>query len=222
LSAGSSDGDREPTLKGKLFLLAVSALLLISQACAGPSAGTTARLTIEGATCSGTVVAPSTILSAAHCFKDPDEDELDKALGHAAPLPSEMLIDGYRVYIEAVSFDDNDHALVRVSFNFHERATLGPVPAVGAHVHYWGNPGGLVNAYREGYVSSYHNGEMILDVNGFFGDSGAGIFDESGKLVGVMSSLHGVRRQGIIFKLMGVQALEFTPLQYEMMGVTPP
>jgi V8-like Glu-specific endopeptidase len=209
---------------GRLFLFAVTSLALIQACSAGPS---TAQLTINGATCSGTIVAPSAILSAAHCFKGEDEEDDDdpiaKFLGHVSPPPTFMTVDGYKVFIEAITYDDADHALVKVIFTFKEYSQLSHErPAVGGKVHYWGNAAGRTNTYREGYVTSYVKGEMVMDVNGFFGDSGAGIFDESGKVAGVVSYLTTNRREGMTFKLMGAYPLEFTPLQYSMMGVSPP
>jgi hypothetical protein len=205
---------------GRLFLCVLMIVALARVATAIEPSPATARLTIDGATCSGTVVAPSVILSAAHCFEE-EENELGFRIPPAA-APTSMLVDGYKVYIEAIVFDDADHALVKVIFVFKDHAQLGQRPAVGAPVHYWGNPAKINNVYREGYVTSYHHSEMVLDVNGFFGDSGAGIFDASGKVVGVMSYISTHPHQGLVFRLMGAYPLEFTPLQYSMMGVTPP
>ena len=207
------------------WLALVAGLLCFGHAYAGPSANTTAQLVIDGATCSGTVVAPSTILSAAHCFRD-DDDPIAKMFGIPVPpkpLPKEMLVDGYKVYIEAIVFDEADHALVKVIFVFKDHSDLASRrPDVGAKVHYWGNAAKLNNTYREGYVTSYIHGEMQMDVNGFFGDSGAAIFDESGKVAGVMSYISTHPHAGLTFTLMGAYPLEFTPLQYTMMGVTAP
>ena len=205
---------------GRVFLFTLMAVALIKTATAAP---VTAQLVVGGATCSGTVLAQSTILSAAHCFRD--EDPLAELFGGAParPLPTEMLVDGYRVYIETIVFDDADHALVKVIFRFKEHATLAHQrPPVGARVHYWGNAAKLSNTYREGYVTSYVHGEMQMDVNGFFGDSGAGLFDDDGDVVGVLSYLSYRKHEGLGFKLMGDYPLEFTPLQYSMMDVTPP
>jgi hypothetical protein len=209
---------------GRLFLCGLMAFALLRVAAAGPSSATTARLDIDGATCSGTIVAPSVILSAAHCFEDADVDPIDKFFGHVVPTPppTSMLVDGYKVFIESIVFDDADHALVKVIFIFKDHAQLGKMPEVGAKVHYWGNPAKVNDVYREGYVTSYHHSEMLMDVNGFFGDSGAGIFDESGKVVGVMSYISPHRHDGLVFRLMGAYPLEFTALQYSMMGVTAP
>jgi len=210
---------------GRLFLCGLIAVALIKSALAGPSALTTAQLVIDGATCSGTVVAASTILSAGHCFKEEVDPVLEMfgLVPPPKPLPTEMTVDGYKVYIETVTFDDADHALVKVIFVFKDHASLAHQrPAVGDKVHYWGNAAKRNNTYREGYVASYLHGDMIMDVNGFFGDSGSGIFDADGNVVGVMSYLSYSKHDGLGFKLMGASPLEFTPLQYSMMGVSPP
>jgi S1-C subfamily serine protease len=201
---------------GRAFLVALAATLLVRAALAGSPV--TARLDFEDGTCSGTIVAPSVILSAGHCFEEEEDNDWQLPM----PGPTTMKVDGYKVKILAVVTDDNDHALVKVDFVFHNAAKLGKVPAVGAKVHYWGNPAGLNNVYREGYVTGYPHGDMSLDLNGFFGDSGAGIFDESGNVVGVVSYIHVLPHNGMIFRLMGAKALEFTSLQYEMMGVAAP
>jgi len=206
---------------GRLFLAGVMLLSFMHQAFAVTPSLSTARLTIEDATCSGTVVAENVILSAAHCFKEQPPD-LPFIMLPPRPLPTTMLVDGFKVYILAIVFDDNDHALVKVDHFFKEHATLAKPAPVGARVHYWGNPAGVNDVYREGYVTSYEHSAMVMDVNGFFGDSGAGIFDESGHVVGVMSYIEAHAHSGLVFRLMGAVPLEFTPLQYSMMGVTAP
>ena len=179
---------------------------------------TTMRLDFDDGTCSGTVVAPSVILSAGHCFET-DEEEND--WGWKIPAPTSVLVDGYKVNILAVVKDGNDHALAKVDFVFSHYERIHKAPQVGAKVHWWGNPGGLNNVYREGYIASYHHSDMIMDINGFFGDSGAGVFNEFEELVGVVSYINVNAHEGMKFTLMGAKALEFTPLQYDMMGVKP-
>src|SRR5271154_3619660 len=144
----------------KIFALALLMSLCTFVAQAYEPTTTAARLDFEDGTCSGTIVAANTILSAGHCFED-EEDEL----GYTPP-PETMKVDGYTVKILAVTFDDNDHALVKVDYTFHKFAKLGKPPSVGAHVHYWGNPVGMKNVYREGYVTGYSHSEMMMNVNG--------------------------------------------------------
>ena len=205
-------------MRGRLWLLMVAALALVSQAFAGSSPTlTTARLDFDYGTCSGTVVGPQTILTAGHCLKE-EENEL----GFEEPPPDTMKVDGYKVTILAVVFDEADHALVKTDFVFKDWSKISRPPPVSAVVHYWGNPDGISHVYREGYVTSYTHGAMVMDVNGFFGDSGSGIFDEDGDLVGVMSFIQIKKYNGLLFRLMGAYPLEFTPLQYAMMGVVAP
>jgi V8-like Glu-specific endopeptidase len=202
----------------KNFCLALLVSLLSFAVQAIEPTTTTARLDFDYGTCSGTIVAPNVILSAAHCFQEEDDD-----LGVVSAPRETMKVDGYKVTILAVVYDDNDHALVKVDTSFRHFAKLAKPPAVGAHVHYWGNPDRVSNQYREGYVTGYKHDAMLMNVNGFFGDSGAGIFNEAGEVVGVMSFISPHRHSGLVFSLMGANSLlEFTPLQYDMMGVTPP
>ena len=194
------------------------ALLLSLSGCA-PSIDTQSmtavRLEIGEGVCSGTVVAPTVILSAGHCFIDEEDDDE----GDPAPAPTHMLVNGRDVKILAIVFDGNDHALVEVDFFFHDWASIGKQPPVGTHVHYWGNPAGKNFLYREGYVTNYDHSMMMLNINGFFGDSGAGIFDEAGNVVGVVNIISFDPIKGLVFSLMGSAALEFTPQQYMMMGL---
>jgi V8-like Glu-specific endopeptidase len=184
------------------------------------NAQTTARLDFNDGTCSGTIVAPNVILSAAHCFEE--EEDVMSYFG-LAPQRTTMKVDGYQVKILAYVSDDNDHELVRVDYTFKQYSRLAKLPAVGAHVHYWGNPAGINNVYREGYVTGYHNSAMMMDINGFFGDSGAGIFNSEGNVVGVISFIQVHPHGGLKFSLMGAATpLEFTALQYDMMGVVAP
>ena len=201
----------------KIFLLA-SLLSLVG--CAPDTQHeplTVVRLEIPDGICSGTVVTPSVILSAGHCFGDVREEDQGKEAKKEPP--TSMKINGRTVKILAVVLDGNDHALVHVDFVFPYVAHLGRKPRTGAHVHYYGNPAGLDLIYREGYVASYRHSAMMLNINGFFGDSGAGIFDEFGEVIGVMNFINPHESRGLVFSLMGVDALEFTPQQYMMMGL---
>ena len=54
---------------------------------------------------------------------------------------------------------------------------------------------------------------MLLDVNGYYGDSGAGVFNTSGELIGVVSLLYQDNQNGYI-KFMGMFPLKFTDAQW--------
>lgn len=88
-----------------------------------------------------------------------------------------------------------------------------------------GNPGELSRIFRSGYDAGEYNagGQHIewWDFNGFYGDSGAGIFNSRGQLVGVVSTLYQEANQGYM-KLMGSFDLEFTDEDWRKANETLP
>lgn len=157
---------------------ALAALLMILAGCAearpSHSAPYAVRLEFNRGLCSGTVVARNVILTASHC------------LGAGVRLES---IDGEPAYALEIIRDDKDHALVRVSKRFDRWAARGPAPVQGDRVSIIGNPAGEGDMYREGYVSRVTDEETRYVMPGFGGDSGAGIWDSRGRLVGVVSAV---------------------------------
>lgn len=160
------------------------------------------RLEFADGICSGTVVAKNTILSAKHCFEHD---------------PQEVQVNGQKAKILSIISDDDDHTLAVVDITFSKFAVIGPRPEVGEPIYYWGNAARFNNLLRKGYVSGFIKGDMALDVNGWFGDSGAGIFDSNGKLIGVVNFLFGDLPHG--FRLLGVSPLTFTPQQLQQAGL---
>lgn len=163
---------------------------------------TPVRLVIGDAVCSGTIVAPSIILSAGHCITN---------------VPENMKINGRKTEIVSIMLDQSDHVLIEVNYKFNWHAVIGPRLKVGDRIHYWGNPAGMNMIYREGYVAAFEGDVMLLDVNGFYGDSGAGIFDSKGHLIGVINTINGEPDKG--FKLMGATHMSFTLQQLHMAGI---
>ena len=148
----------------------------------------------DGGTCSGTVVGPSVILTAEHCIK-----------GTAL-----VRINGQNAKQISVLSDKADHSLIRVSIVFGEWATLGAGMVQGESLHFWGNPRAILDMYRRGYVVGAHDGLLWLDAGVARGDSGAGIFNERGLLVGVVSK--GAQFGGI--SMAGAYPLQFTAAQW--------
>jgi hypothetical protein len=72
--------------------------------------------------------------------------------------------------------------------------------------------------YRKGYVSGNLVSDNITitlyDLNGYFGDSGSGIFNSRGQLVGVVSVMYQQMDNGYM-KVMGSFALAFTDEQWQ-------
>lgn len=157
-------------------------------------------LEMERGTCSGTAVAAHSVLTAAHCLA---RDKLVK-------------IDGEPVKVLSVRDDGDDHVLVVVDLTFNHIARVASQPPrVGDVVFIWGNPMGFEDLLRYGRVSGYKEHVTLLELHGWFGDSGAGVFNEQGQLVGVVSSLAGSPE----FHQVGMFPMAFTDLQRRESGL---
>jgi len=162
------------------------------------------RLELVGlGTCSGTIIGPHAILSAAHCFAEP------------APIK----VNGVLVKVVKEIDDDADHSILIVDQTYTYWAQRVAAPVQGEAVQLWGNPDGKTDWYRRGYVvgsDKDENGKPVLvyDVNGFFGDSGSGVFDVDGNLVAVTSVCVFDSREGVPFKMMGSYYFNFTPQEW--------
>lgn len=139
-----------------------------------------ATVTITGGktTCSGTAVGPHALLTASHCEAPSDELFLDDAIKP--------------VHILRIIRDDLDHSIFIVDKPFEDYVSISERKLEqGEQVFLFGNPGPFSDVYREGYFAGYakyrYAPVQLFDVNTFHGDSGAGIFDKSGKLVAVMT-----------------------------------
>jgi S1-C subfamily serine protease len=177
------------------------AALLLTGCVASPepayaSRDTSHRLeSLEGGVCSGTAVGRRTVLSAAHCFKKGQQI---------------VLIDGTAVGILSIELDGNDHALVVVTMLFPAVAKRGPEPKVGDKVHWIGQPMGLKNVYGEGLMVGEYESRLLIDGQVWFGVSGAGLHNERGELVGVVSGILGQQ----IYKLGFAYPLAFSDKQW--------
>lgn len=139
---------------------------------------------LDGSKCSATAIGPHALLTASHCEQATSKITIDDN-----DEPSKIL---------NVIRDEQDHTIYIVGDTFKEYAVISVVPpVVGDDVFMFGNPGKKTNIFRKGYVV-YTRGVSVslfsvtpafvaYDLNGFEGDSGAGIFNDSGELVGVVS-----------------------------------
>jgi S1-C subfamily serine protease len=59
----------------------------------------------------------------------------------------------------------------------------------GMHIRWFGNPEGVPDIYREGVIVSVMSDGIVIDATICHGDSGAGVFDDAGELVGVVSAM---------------------------------
>lgn len=163
--------------------------------------------------CTGVWISQDEILTANHCVEavarhlyDVDEDTPVDAVG----VPIHYIVEKearlgeeptaqHLGYVKAVN-EDNDLALVKVETTgmpAHEFAEVADeMPALGEKILCVGHPRGLYWSYVQGLVSAYRKSMPNMDKGGpfvqvsapvWFGNSGGGVFDTSGKLVGIAS-----------------------------------
>lgn len=156
---------------------------------------------IEDAKCSSTAIGPHALLTATHC-----ED---------GKRPSFVLADGKREYVEDAIRDKNDHTIFLLDGPMFttvagfEKTEL----ETSDDFFIFGNPGPEFDVYRRGYVCGKRVDDVILlDLNGWHGDSGAAMFNMLGKIAGVISyGYTNMEADGEWSQtLMGARPLKFT------------
>lgn len=181
----------------------------------------------RGALCTAYAVGPHTLMTAQHCdvgsatvFVDPISREAVKQ--HQSP----------EYQIVDKEFDHEDHMLLDLKgANF--KATIEArgyvkdgvrLPKQGERIHWWGNPGGQRDQYREGVVmgaaawnveDSPENEKIdgpvvyFVEAPAIGGDSGSAVFGEDGHVVGIVTfSLAGGH-------VMGMFPVQFSPEQIQ-------
>ena len=147
------------------------------------------------AMCSGTAISADTLITAQHCLKE------------GGPLRK---VNGQPVTVLGYGKDKHDTLTVRIKgMVFKHWARMGLPLTQGEHVRWWGNPAREPDVYREGYVVRARTDEVLIDAQGFGGDSGSGIFDEQGRLIGVLTGMKGWRNDaGVLFYLIVMYPVE--------------
>jgi hypothetical protein len=175
----------------------------------------------DDGSCSGTTIKANVLLGAKHCFVN----EITQIQNVKT-----LKINGEDTHVVLFVFDDADHALLLLDKTFPSFVTVGEKPEVGGNIHYWGNPDWEIDILRKGYVTNLSHHMMLIDVNGFFGDSGSGIFDDNGNVVGVISDISSrtekkqKKGQPAAFyhiKFMGALDFAFTEDQLKTVGIDP-
>jgi hypothetical protein len=138
--------------------------------------------------CSGTAIGPHTILTAAHCVSD---------------YPGAVIVNGVPANVERTHLDGGDQARIEVDITFDTWAEVGPAAKQGDRVFLYGNPGILRDVLRRGYIAGAAEGLLLTDINIGHGDSGAGVFNDKGQVIGVVSGYYLDR----VFVVGGVQAV---------------
>lgn len=124
--------------------------------------------------CSATYVGPKLLLSASHCF-----------VMDSGPIT----INGKAGEIVSIRHDGHDLAVVVVTVESPHWAKVGKKAQQGDAVFYYGNPNSLRDLLRRGYVIGVYEDRTLVDMQVGRGDSGAGVFNRKGELVGVMASI---------------------------------
>lgn len=131
------------------------------------------RLEFERGLCSATAIGAHTILTAKHCFIA------------GGKLVS---ISGTKVEQGKLTELANDVVTAEVSgITFTHFAKIGGRPRQGDRVRWFGNPGGVADIYRTGYIVRSWTDELMIDAQVYGGDSGSGVYDDDGLLIGVIS-----------------------------------
>ena len=149
---------------------------------------TTLRLGFGSGLCSGTAIGPDLLITAQHCLRE------------GGPL---RMVNGHAVTVVGIGKDKRDTLTVRIKgVAFKHWARMGPALTQGERVRWWGNPAREPDVYREGYVVRARTDQVLIDAHGFGGDSGSGIFDDEGRLIGVLTGAMWWRSQdGLTFAL---------------------
>lgn len=121
--------------------------------------------------CSGTATGPAELTTAKHCVD-----------GFALKQ-----VNGTDVTVASTRYVGDDEAVITLSAPaFKHWARPGTTPKQGDRIRYWGTPLGIPGVYREGIVVAVTDSVIVADLQVCHGDSGAGLFNDRGEMVGVV------------------------------------
>jgi hypothetical protein len=178
----------------------------------------------HGALCTAYAVGPHTLMTAEHCDVKSDSVFVD-------PISLQEIRDNKISPVKIVDreFDGQDHMLLDLAgVNFKQIVEVrgysaqGPrLPLQGERIHWWGNPGGMRDQYREGIVTGVIPWDVkdspegqrmegpvlyLTQATAIGGDSGSAVFGDDGRVVGIVTF-------GIYDGIMGMFPIQFTPAQ---------
>jgi S1-C subfamily serine protease len=155
--------------------------------------------------CSATWISDNELLSAAHCVRAAAEfeaEQRDESIDEIVDLEGTLISFAQRNewsdsgkiagihFGTAVKVDEDlDLAVIKVraadTFS-HVSAEVGDkLPAIGDSVSNVGHPKGVRFTYIKGIVSNYTKKHIQVNCSSYYGNSGGGLFDSNGKLIGV-------------------------------------
>jgi len=156
---------------GRFLCVALMALAAACCTTEGSPKAHALRLEMEGGICSGTAIGPDEVLTATHCLSN----RLVKINDEPVNLLESRQI-------------GPDMIVIRVDRRFPSWAKWADrKPKQGDPIYYWGNPSGMPDIVRYGYIAGFLDGQILVDVEVGKGDSGAAVFDRDGRVIGVVS-----------------------------------
>jgi V8-like Glu-specific endopeptidase len=171
--------------------------------------------------CTGVWISQTEILTAGHCIvHDEDGDNFDpsgrKVYYVVQKEVKEVVDDPAALHLGKVKAFEADHDLALIvavaeGIPPHEWVEFASeMPGLGEHVFVVGHPRGMYWSFTEGTVSAYRNESTVgkvVQVNAtvWYGNSGGGVFDADGKLLGICSRLTRVPQMNYFVHLDNVK-----------------
>jgi len=148
---------------------------------------------------------------------------------HLAAADSKLILkmyenDDYISDLEIVKIDINNDLMLLVPTNkeiapkfYTELADMEPLTA--EKVLIVGNPASIEDVVSEGRVACYQDEFMIVKNDTWFGNSGGGVYNLKGELVGVASAISAVRAasEEDIIKNQASKEYEYPPYMLDLM-----
>lgn len=196
----------------------------------------------ESGSCSATAIGPHALLSAAHCLVaapsirvDDKEAGVVSVVGdgvdhviyllrgitfadYATVVPANKQPQGTHVFLFGNPGQFEDFYREGYVAGYDKQAVAAPEDVFG-FLFGFGPPPPPKPATADPYALH----QTYYDFNGFFGDSGSGIFNTAGQLVAVTSGVEGNNKSGVSIKFMASLDLRLTPEQLQQaraFGVT--
>ena len=153
--------------------------------------------TRHAAGCSATAIGPHTLLTAAHCYIPNETLFIDASIG---TVKSKTATEYHPTNF---IFDLQDHMLIDVPgahFTTYIPLANFRAPRQGEHFYFYGNPAGIQDQYREGYITGQvhmnpdDEGDVVAGSTMYMatgpvvgGDSGSSLYALDGTLIGIVT-----------------------------------